>query len=411
MYISSLKKTILDVFISLSSSDRSVLLFLWLLPLAALVSATPVDTLLLLVILIGASKFFKDKLIDELKRPWFVFGVAFLLYLFLSTFFASYGYLLDLERYIKIIGALRFPLYAIFIAYYFRYFGVSVFQCFLLSVCLGLCIEGLVLLIEAYLNPERYRLYGTFSNLMPGSYLAVWGLIVLCILHDHLRYSQVHWMYSLLLLFFSIFLAIACFLTGEVFINLFCVFLMNLYFFVSGYYKRPYYFLICFVALILTFSMFSWYDNPALLSRFFQINERVLQPGGDYYYSWWVAFKLAMEHLWLGIGPMTYDLVAISQGYTVPKAHNIYMHYLVESGLVGLIGFCCWVIMIIRYLISQMHGIPFIYWGFPLVACVFSFFPLNSQLEPYAQDSGLEMWIILGVAFYYPTYIRKYFLK
>jgi O-antigen ligase len=124
------------------------------------------------------------------------------------------------------------------------------------------------------------------------------------------------------------------------------------------------------------------------------------------------AIQIGRDHWLTGVGieglrelipqPLAVVVDASSLKEHYMHAHNPYLEWFAEAGLVGLILFMCLVGILMRealQLLRHTRGIASIVPAFMLGACLFNFFPVMSTQSYFSNWTGMMVWYALAIVF------------
>ncbi|MAR56533.1 MAG: hypothetical protein CMM93_05065 [Rickettsiales bacterium] len=170
-------------------------------------------------------------------------------------------------------------------------------------------------------------------------------------------------------------------------------------------------------ALLLSIAV--WH-NPGLMERQGQQTSEVVGEisGSIYGQIWQSGIEISKEHLWIGVGLRQFRVYCPDAAYGPVNniemrcnlhPHNMYLEWLVEAGLIGLIGFVgivlCW-LRPIPARFAELRRDPLCV-GL-LITLVIRLWPLASTTSFFTSWSAVPFWLMAGwwLAVLQPSYAK-----
>ena len=303
---------------------------------------------------------------------------------------------------------IRFPLYAFSLSMILTTMERKNLKVCFYAACLATTIELGALFIEYFFirSPETTRLYGTFSKLIPGWYLACFGLLTGLIFLEIFLTQALKTNSSILGIFYVCMCSVGIFMTGEIMMMIF--FFGTIAVFFSTYILgKPKIFLL--ILLLISFlSLIFIFDDPLRSRILFAFEKRIpWYESSDYYPAWKMGLMTFIENPFFGVGPKNINSYCegLKQTMTLTQTlgleqclwhpHNLYLQIAAETGVIGLLIF----IIIAGSLIIRAAKLK---WSggsaIPLSILIISFFPIQTYSQAFGQSKNFFLWTTIGIA-------------
>ena len=150
--------------------------------------------------------------------------------------------------------------------------------------------------------------------------------------------------------------------------------------------------------------------NPNLLTRFYSISDMQYQNNSERILMWKSAWHMFLDYPVFGVGIGNFDIpyqtiyiAPEAKERTVAHAHNNYMHYLAETGLIGFTSFLFLFIYLLRhYIIRFRNSHDLIALGMVLSIISFMIHGLADWNYSMFPSTAQYLWFLVGVTWQKP---------
>ncbi len=120
---------------------------------------------------------------------------------------------------------------------------------------------------------------------------------------------------------------------------------------------------------------------------------------------WRSAWQIAVDHLWLGIGPGLFQQYYLDYQnqmppyleWAVPQPHNLFLAFWLQTGLLGLIGFIWLLALFFKQIFKQIKNSHLIA-CFLMAAMIYLLIHGLIDTTYWKNDLSIIFWLIIGLA-------------
>lgn len=334
-----------------------------------------------------------------LKMRWVQAAILFWLWLIISAALSAWPE----ESLKKAALWIRFPILAAAIAVLCGSYP-SAKRAFLAGLIAALAVMSAVLLFEKFSDPDRVRLYGTWTQSTKAGWLmAGFGLPFSFWALGKISESR---QAALLALPAVSLILIVIFLTGEIYMTLLFLFGIGIFLIASGIAIRR---VLLFAGLTVCSLPVIFLVAPNVFVRFRNSIETRLPwlPSSDYYVPWVRGLETGKLNPIAGIGPHNYEMACNStagvkslfEQTCFPHPHQLYIQTFAETGAIGLFLFLLLIGALFYHVIRAGGPVTRSVGGIAALCLLLSvFWPVSTYSNAFGQHRNFFTWIVVGWA-------------
>lgn len=387
-------------------------IFPYLLPALLLFSRSLADLSVILLSILFLLKCFKEKDFSWLRLSWVKATILFLIYLiFINSLFS----LNRLDSLIYSLSFLRWPLFAIALAYWI-FLDINSLKKFYISLLLTLTFFLINLWYQFIVDADGFfgfssnvfegRLSVPFSNnVIPGRLIALFSfiLVILNFFFNTIRKTAIL-NFSIFIIIFIGFISV--FITGERMVFLIYLSSIFILFIIITIDTKNYFLFFSFISFLIILLTFFYYFEPLTFQRTISstINKIPNLFSTDYGEVFITSYKKWMNNFFIGGGLHQYKYIEPIYGFLIWKntpiyhAHNLPLNLLVETGLIGLLLYYQIIIKIIVFTFKKIDfKKSLILITLTIILIYINFFPLHTHFKLSHNWINASAWFAVGI--------------
>lgn len=385
------------------------LIFIYLFPIAYVVGPFVADLFITCIGLLYISCVYNK--LSSVKFENYIICLFFfwIFIIFSSLINFNYGF----DGFGRSITFFRFIILIIAIQYFID--SEEKLKTYVLIGLLTMTITGIDLLIQSistyniiglrlqHLNPLNENIYlrpsGFFrEELIAGSYFLYMSVVILIAIFHIVSVKKEFSKFYLLILLAPFFIVLAgermsiLYLVGIMFITLMFSFKLKN---IKKIILRLKYIILFFVILS---AIYFYFFAPNLINRFnFITNISLESCNPDYLCLFESAYSVFKENSLFGVGLKNFRHVCSEYGGVCSThPHNLYFELISETGLVGLVLFLGFVILLL-FKIIKLQNINFEYFYFGLILLFIVFWPLSTSRSFFSNYNACLIWFNIAM--------------